>query len=200
MIIADGSPSRKKEWVLTRDSFDRLLACLDADRDHAGEKYELIRRKLVKFFEWRGCQSADDYADETINRVARKLDEGEQIHHPSKYFGGVARLLLMEKLREKKAQQKALDQLSPAVQFAQETDKSDLRYECFERCLERLSRENRELITRYYQKEKRAKIDARQELAQQLGVAPNALRIRAFRIKAGLEDCVRKCVALKATK
>jgi len=40
---------------LTTDTFARLLHCLDADRELAGEKYEDLRRLLIRFFEWRGA-------------------------------------------------------------------------------------------------------------------------------------------------
>src|ERR671938_30866 len=62
--------------ALTAEAFTKLLARLDPDRERAGEKYEELRRTLVKFFEWRGAPFPEDQADETFNRVARKLDEG----------------------------------------------------------------------------------------------------------------------------
>ncbi len=73
----DGLPSLKKEWALTPEAFDTLLACLDRDRDRAAEKYEEIRNALITFFEHRGCLSPEEYADETINRVARRISEAK---------------------------------------------------------------------------------------------------------------------------
>lgn len=69
-----------------------------------------------------------------------------------------------------------------------------MRYECFERCLQSLPDENRDVILEYYQEEKRSKIDRRKTLAERLGVPLNALRIRACRIRAKLETCVGDCV------
>ena len=60
--------------------------------------------------------------------------------------------------------------------------------------MQNLPAENREMIVEYYQEEKRAKIDKRKVLAEQFGVPLNALRIRAHRIRAKLEDCVHECV------
>ncbi len=60
--------------------------------------------------------------------------------------------------------------------------------------MQSLPAENRELIIEYYQEEKRAKIDRRKNLAERLGVPLNALRIRAHRIRAKLEECVHECV------
>ena len=44
----------KSEWVLTQAAFDGFLATLDSDRDKAGEKYEYIRLKLLKYFQCCG--------------------------------------------------------------------------------------------------------------------------------------------------
>ena len=65
----------KKEWVITQEAFDGLLAWLDPDRDRAAHKYETVRTRLIKIFSCRGCGVADDLADETINRVTAKLSE-----------------------------------------------------------------------------------------------------------------------------
>jgi hypothetical protein len=73
------STSPKKQWVITQDSFDKLLALLDPDRERAGEQYEKIRRKLVKHFLKRRCAHADECVDETFNRVAQKIFEGNKV-------------------------------------------------------------------------------------------------------------------------
>src|SRR4029453_5040025 len=93
---------RKKEWVLTEDAFEKLLAQLDADRERAGEKYERIRHKLIKFFEWRGGASPEEYADRSIDRVARRVYEGAELRvsDPYLYFHGVALKVLKEHWRE----------------------------------------------------------------------------------------------------
>ena len=44
----------KKDWVMTASAFNRMLEQLDPDPEHAGERYEFIRQKLMKFFQWRG--------------------------------------------------------------------------------------------------------------------------------------------------
>src|SRR5947209_6617862 len=44
-----------KESAPPTDSFDRLLAWLNPDREQAGQRYEEIRRRLIKIFARRGC-------------------------------------------------------------------------------------------------------------------------------------------------
>lgn len=69
--------------------------------------------------------------------------------------------------------------------------------ECLQLCLQNLSAENRELILGYYAKEKQAKIDHRSELAQQLGISVQTLRVRVFRVRASLQDCIERCLKRK---
>jgi len=110
---ADGedTPQTTRPLGLTRESFDILLAQLDPDRERAGERYEAIRRKLVRLFEWRGCAAPEDLADETINRVARRLAEGVELRSadPYGYFCGVAHLLYKEVLRRASREHRALE-------------------------------------------------------------------------------------------
>lgn len=188
------SPHLKKNWIPTKESFDRLLACLDEDRERAGEMYVNIRARLVKFFEWRGSETPDDNADETINRVTRKVYEGESIQNVQSYFYGVARMLFMETLKEQQKQRQALDHLSPPIQFLEDRTDEEARIACFESCLNRLPDENRRLIVSYYEEDRRAKIERRKALAEQLKIPLNALRIRVHRIRMQLEQCVTECL------
>jgi len=178
----------KKEWVLTQESFDALLAWLDPDREAAGRLYEEIRKRLIKIFTCRGCLDAEDLADETINRVTTKLDEitATYLGDPARYFYAVGNNIHHEYLRRKR------EPAPPPMVANEETDQ--IEYDCLERCMEKLTPLNRDLVLKYYQDEKRTKIDNRRKLAEQLGIAANALRIRAHRIRASLQDCVLMCV------
>ncbi len=189
----------KKEWVLTQDAFDTLLDWLDSDRDRAGRKYESIRLRLIKIFTCRGCHEAEELADETINRViARvvKLASGYE-GDPALYFYGVSQKVHLEYLRKAHSQPINLPFATEGSQITQAIDlTSDIEpeYECLERCLEHLPADNRKLVLEYYQQEKHAKIEHRKLLATELGIAVNALRIRAHRIRLVLQQCVRDCI------
>lgn len=182
-------PSRQnKDWVLTEQSLARFLSVLDDDLERAGEKYEIWRRKLVKFFEWRGSTTPEDLADVTLNRLARKIDEGEVIRNLSGYFSGTARLVWLEALRKREQAQGALEDLRFSSYYASPTDSQ--RVACFEFCLEGLAAESRALILNYYREERGRKIELRKQLAKKMGMPLNALRIRAHRIRVQLENCV----------
>jgi hypothetical protein len=82
------------EWILTSEALEALLNHFSIDREEAGRQYELMRLKLVRYFERRSCPLAEDFADEAINRVDRKISEGERINNLPAYFLSVARLIL----------------------------------------------------------------------------------------------------------
>jgi DNA-directed RNA polymerase specialized sigma24 family protein len=182
-----------------RDGFERLLQVLGPDRETAGVRYETFRRKLVRFFEWRGVRTPEELADETLDRVIRRLAEGEEIRSddPGAYFHGVARNVLREHWdREKRRKDEPLGDHEPAdtTETRDDPAAAERRLFCLERCLGRLPPETRQIVLRYYTDEKRAKIDGRREMAEALGIGLNALRIRMFRLRAGLDTCVRGCV------
>jgi len=180
---------------MTQGAFDRLLAGLDPDREQAGQKYVRLRLKLIKYFEWRGAAFPDREADVTINRVARRIEEGQEIHSLSAYAYGVARLVFSEWLRAQRKEQEALECVPPLEVQETEADlDAEVRRACLDRCLQALPEENRALIIGYYDDEKGRKIESRKRLAARLGIRVNALRIRAHRIRVSLEACVRECV------
>jgi len=194
----------KKNWVMTQDAFNLLLACLDHDQQRAGQKYEDLRRGLIVFFESRGSSSPQDLADDTINRVARRLAEGREIYveNPASYFYGVARNVLKEHWESAHPSSAALENLPPSkhpssdpgrLELLQlERNQKERRLECLEHCLEALMPGDRQLIYEYYQGETGTKVQNRKTLADRIGIPLNALRIRALRIREKLEACVER--------
>jgi DNA-directed RNA polymerase specialized sigma24 family protein len=172
---------------LTQETFEQLLIFLSPDRERAGRRYEEVRLRLVKIFACRGCLIPEELADETINRVARKVGEigKTYVGDPALYFCGVARKVFLESVR-KRPERRPLPKAESSV------DK-ELELECLDQCMQTLTPKNRRLILEYYQGERGDKIKHRKELAHQWGVGPNALRIRAHRIRHNLHECVVEC-------
>ena len=179
-----------QKWSLTKDAFDRLLAALGSDRENAGYQYLRIRRDLVRLFEWRGCLTPDDYADETMNRCARKIAEGEQIRDITTYSIGVARMLLREMSRDRSRLARSLDEI-PELRSAWSENAVDMetRVESLRRSLARLSEEDRHLILNYYEGDKSEKIRRRKMLMETLGIPASTLRMRALRVREKLQEC-----------
>lgn len=186
---------RSGRYDLSREALERLLALLDPDPAKAARRFQQLRRKLTRLFEWRGARFPEDLTDETISRVARKLEEGIEIRaeDPFRYFCGVAHLVFKEVLRERKRERQLLDPVAwtPREEAADE-EPDDERMEVLQECLDRLSVPSRELILDYHEGERRDRIDNRRAMAERLGVPLNALRIRVHRIRTKLERCVKK--------
>ena len=185
----------RQKWTLNQEAFDKLLIAFDEDRDTAGRKYLEIRNNLTRFFEWRGCSFPEDHADETINRMAKRVVEGEQILNHSGYAMGVARLLLLEINKGRQREQSALAEISTAPEAYVPEDDGERRLTCLRSCLQTLSPDNRDLILQYYQGEKGEKIGNRKKLLERLGIPVNTLRMRALRLREKLQSCVEECLA-----
>ena len=182
--------------MLTREALDSLLDYLGPDRSAAGERYEEIRGRLIRLFGWRGCEHADELADETINRVAEKIAAGVEIRadDPFRYFCGVAHLVFKEILRRDKRERAALEEVRhlPPPPAPEEEDE---RLQWLRDCMAALDEEQRALILDYHRGDGGERIQRRQAIAGRLGVPINALRIRVHRLRLRLEECVRDAEA-----
>ena len=187
----DVSGTARRKWTLTQNAFDELLHALDSDRDRAGNIYQKTRDNLIRFFEWRGCPFPEDHADETINRVAKRVSEGEEVREITKYFFGVARLLFLEIQKERT---RALHAFANLPQADDCLDSNETRLDCLKQCLKSISADQRDLIIAYYQSEKSHKIHNRQRLSERLRIPINTLRMRALRLRDQLEACVEACL------
>jgi DNA-directed RNA polymerase specialized sigma24 family protein len=195
----------KKDWTLNPGAFRQFLNWLDEGVDSGGERYLEMRRRLARYFDRRNCSSPNDLADETLNRVARKLEEKGEIvgASPARYCYIVAKFVFLEFGRRSEHNQTSLDDaqgpgrvvagLAVPARPDVDTVAREKLFEYLERCLGKLQPEDRELILDYYRGEQRAKIESRSQLAARLGITMNALTIRACRIRNKLEACVEAC-------
>ena len=182
----------KRPHILTKQQFDLLMKWLGSTPEQSGEKYEEIRRRLISFFLNRQCAEAEDLADETINRVAGRLEEIVDSYdgEPMRYFYGVANNITLEYSRRKR----------PPVAVpppAPVDDEMELYHECLDECLEHLSARNREIILNYYRDKQEAETTPRRELGAQMKLKSGALRVRAHRIRLKLEQCINECLRRK---
>jgi DNA-directed RNA polymerase specialized sigma24 family protein len=188
------SPRRDRDArAVTPRAFALLLERLGDHPERGGEGYESLRRALVRFFDWRGAHAPDECADETLDRLARRLDEEDAIADVRGYAHGIARLVLLEQWRRPRE--------LPGIEAAERLPSSpptaddDPREACFERCLAELPAEGRALILEYYAADGRLKIEGRKRLAASLGLSDTALRNRAQRLRDRLERCIGRCLA-----
>jgi len=187
---------------LTSQAFIKLLERLGEDEEQAAQKYEELRLTLIRTFEWRGAPFPEEHADETLNRLARKLDEGVEIRNIKDYVYTVARLVWLEALKRVDNRRAPLDKIQHepvALDTSREVAEKEDRLDCLDNCLDALPYASRDLIMEYYVDEKRDRIDRRRDLAERLGLRRDALANRAQRLRDKLEQCVTRCLQEKST-
>jgi len=198
--MESGKTRLKQDWAVTEPAFQRFLEWLDDGGSSGGERYLEMRRRLVRYFDRKNCLVSDDLADETLNRVARRLEQEGTISKatPAQYCYVVAKFVFLEHLRKTRSEATTSEPDLSSVP----TERSHLAHglsesaeellDGLERCLQQLTAGNRNLILEYYRGEQAAKIQSRRQLAERLGLTANALSIRACRIRDELEECTRK--------
>lgn len=197
----------KKERGPTPEEFEKLLAWLDSDREEAGRKYKTIQSRLIRIFVSRGCIEAETLADEVMNRVAVRIDKIAESYegNPAKCFQGFAENVYHEDNRDQRPRSEIDPQLQPGTsneeREQEEMEQGELEREdaCLTRCMGELKPAEDDLFRRYFQEEKRAKITARKNLAAELRLTANALRIKAHRVRWQLRKCMAACLESLAT-
>jgi RNA polymerase sigma factor (sigma-70 family) len=186
-----------KNESLTPEDFDRLLQWLDPNPNQAAVKYEKTRIRLITYFAGGGCGcEAERLADETFDRVSRKLKKGEvsESYEGDKvfYFLGFARNIRHEYYKEPK-----LNELpTPIVEPEENKNDPDAEeeLECLDQCIDELPNEKRRLVIEYYLFEKAEKIEHHKKLATQLGIDIKVLRLRVHRTREQLRPCIEACL------
>jgi DNA-directed RNA polymerase specialized sigma24 family protein len=186
-----GSLGSTVPWSLSAKALEGLLERLGPDRETAGCEYQALWERLVDYFGWKGAREPEVAADETLDRVARRLEQGEAIHRFGAYTFGVARRVLFEKLRLQSREQRASADAA-LVSAGHAPADEEARTACLMRCLERLPVEERSLIVAYYQGGGRS-LTSRKLLAERLGMPYATLKTRAHRLRIRLEACLRSC-------
>jgi len=193
------APARKE---LKAPHFEGLLRRLDHNRDKAGREYEKLRWKLIKFFEWSSCFPAEDLVDETLDKVAQKINE-EEIQDVHAFAWGVAKRIRLDSYKKTGRMVSISDLVHPenlleTQHFQDEIHTkmdNERRSRCLQHCIGRLPEEDRRLFLAYYNPKSHS-IQERQELASSFGITLGTLRVRINRLRDKLERCARRCIAL----
>lgn len=194
--MQNGLANRKTER-LTQEGLEALLRALGPDRDEAAVRYQRLRERLLFFFARRQFIMAESLADEVLDRLAGRLRSGERIDVPESYAYGIARLVAQEETRRSIREAEANRHYARNVSTVLDTQDEGEMQEAMEACLSRHSDEDRKLLTEYYTSRGRALIDHRRQLAESLGMTPNAFRKRVFRLRRAIEACVRSRLSHK---
>jgi DNA-directed RNA polymerase specialized sigma24 family protein len=176
--------------ALTAEAFGRFLRWLSENDEVAVREYQSIRMKLVRYFVHKGCSDPDNLFDKTIDVVVGKIDTLGEHSSPLAYCFGVAKNIWRQDLRERKPASLEENITLPTYPDPQ-IHEQELK--CLERCMDRLSPDDRDVVVRYHQSQGHDKIETRRQLADGLG-GVNALRIRMCRIRRNLRLCVATCL------
>jgi DNA-directed RNA polymerase specialized sigma24 family protein len=181
-------PRKKQAWALTSTALAKFMERVGESSEDAAEKYEDLRTRLIRFFEWQGCHTPEDSADTTFDRAIQKIDAGAIVPNVERFIYGIARYVLKEcrKIEDLKVP------LSLAPETAQADTSDDIFLICLEQCLRELSSGGRAMLLEYHSG------NNRDELAGKHGLTLNALRIRIFKLTKNLEECAVPCVARNA--
>jgi hypothetical protein len=181
-----------------RTDLNRLLQRLDSDPANAWEKYRNLRCRLVKFFEWNQCAFPEELADEVLDRVAKKPTD-EEIRDVTEFVIGVARYVRLEGHKRNQRESHIDDRPGGEESLADPRDReqeivsaldSEIRLDALRQCLDNLKATDRALALDYYSAEDEKQKVHRQKLASGAGITMIALRVRANRLRAKLEECV----------
>lgn len=174
---------------ITQESFARFLEWLSPDSERAGEEYERLRFRLLRFFSLRHCQHAEELADETINRVILKIS-AEEIENKSAYCYGVAKNVYRESLRKERPHLD-IDEVEITMDAPEQPSFSS---ECLDKCLEKLPADSRNRLLDYFSETGEKKIKLHQRISANLKMSQTALRMNIMRSKKKLKTCVQECM------
>ncbi len=182
-----------KTSVLTQEDFDALLKWLSPNREEAGEKYEKIRKGLIRFFHFKGCADPQILADETINRVAFKLSTFDFSGNAKtiSFFYGFASKIYLEYVSQVSRREVQMDE---ELQFGAKSFESfdgeeSEGIKCLEKCLAKLPSLESDLVIQYYSEEKGAKLEVRRKIAEKMNIRKRTLHTKVHRIRIVLKNC-----------
>jgi len=179
---------------LTKERLDKLLLYLNSDRDRAGELYEILRLKLLQYFKRRSLAFAEELTDKTLDRLIRKIEEGEEILDVNRYCIGLARWIWREFQRNPEALDISSVELTDNSVTPSESLLRKERKAFYYHCLQELERDDRELIVEYSHYENMSHQEARRVIAMRRKISLTALRVRVTRIRKKLKACYADCL------
>lgn len=160
----------------------------------AGPAYSRLHLRLVSYFRIRFPAEAEALADETIDRLARRLQEGISVENLAAYALGIARFIVLETNARQRKEREAAREI--IVRMEPGPEEPDAMLPLLHSCLGSFDADSVRLIMAYYAVDSGVgRIEQRRRLARRLGMSLNALRNRALRIRVALEKSVRAQMA-----
>lgn len=166
------------------EPFDDLLARLEPELADSTARYKQLRSKLIKYFQWNRCGDPESLADETITRALKTVIKGTEIRADNRYYFiyAIAKNVRNEYIRREIKDRNLLDNFhEPTVELKDAED-------CYVECLLNLPADKLKLLHEYFLDKRNS-----EQLAEELGITINALRLQIHRLKKALETCFEDC-------
>lgn len=137
------------------------------------------------FIGWNCGADSEGLADVTLDRLAKKLNQGEKVRNFTSYSLEIARFVYKEYGRDRVRFRAALRELRYLSPDVDEPEKDiDVRRDCQKMCVERLPSGDYQLVVDYYLKKKKRSV-----LAAELGIPLATLRTKIHRLNLRLAKC-----------
>ncbi len=176
---------------MTAESLKQLLNAFSSDPAAAGDAFQKLRESLNRYFTVKGDSAPETATDETLDRVARKISEGTAIEDMTKYGFAAARFVYLERLRLEQKQTTAAKTFYEAHEArakGEERDDFALMRECFGE----MSEADRQILRNYFADLPSAELVVRrQDLIDEQQITLNQMRLKIFRLRKRLQNCVR---------
>jgi len=167
-------------------------------RGESSSAYSHLHFRLVTYFRTRFPAEAEALADETIDRLARRLQDGTPVKSLAAYALGIARFVVLETNARQGKERDATREMRLRMELG--PDEPDPLLLVLRRCLRSFDADSVQLIMNYYASDPGIDpIEQRRRLARRLGMSLNALRNRALRIRIALEKRLRAQMAQDAS-
>jgi DNA-directed RNA polymerase specialized sigma24 family protein len=189
--MPNNSSDNLRDQEVNTSPFTALLnfLCPD-DPDEANRQYLRLHQKLTAFFRFKGMSDPENDAEDTLERAGKKILEGVPIPDIDRFCLGIARNVVLERLRKQRQEESAFKQF---IEKSKE-DNTDVERitKLMKQCFEKLPKEDRDLLHSYCKIPPGiSRAEHRLRLADKLGLSIAALRIRVARLRRALERCVK---------
>ena len=188
-------------WVMPNNSSDNLaeqdpqpftalLNFLSEDPNEANRHYLRLHQRLAGYFRLKGMSDPINDAEDTLDRAGKKILEGVPIPDIDGFCMGIAKNVVLERLRNKKREESAF------LQFLDDSQNDnalvDRIINLMKPCFEKLPAKDRDLLHSYcWVPPGVSRAEHRRQLAERLKSTIAALRIRVTRLRRALEECVK---------
>src|ERR1700691_908889 len=149
MTDAGGDIGTEEAPAARAGPLNNLLDRLAAGGDVA-PAYERLRLRLVTYLRLRFPADAETLADEAIDRLARRLDDGVPVANLAGYALGIARLLVLETGTRQRKERDVGREVMMQMKLNQQEAEPDPAMPALRACLESVGSESAALILEYY--------------------------------------------------